>query len=128
MNLLLDTHVLIWMSSDPERLSPRVRRLLEDETNGVAVSMVSFWEMAIKTSLGKLQLGPDWMRRLQAFMRDNAVTTVPIRSEHCAVLISLPFHHRDPFDRMLVAQSQSENMSLVSRDKSLKQYAIDCIW
>ena len=128
MNLLMDTHVFIWMSSDPDRLSPRVRSLLEDEANDVSVSIVSFWEMAIKIGLGKLELGTDWMRRLQAFMRDNTISHLPIRPEHCTALVSLPFHHRDPFDRMLVAQSQSEKMSLVSRDTSLRQYAIECIW
>ena len=116
------------MSSAPERLSPRVRRLLEDETNAVSVSMVSYWEMANKIGLGKLDLGPDWMRRLQSFMHDNTISSLPIRSEHCTALVSLPFHHRDPFDRLLVAQSQSEKMCLVSRDTSLELYAIGCIW
>jgi len=128
MNLLLDTHAFIWMSGAPERLSPRVRGLLEDETNAVSVSMVSYWEMAIKIGLGKLDLGPDWTRRFQSFMHDNTISSLPIRPEHCTALVSLPFHHRDPFDRMLVAQSQSEKMGLVSRDSSLGQYAIECIW
>lgn len=128
MDLLLDTHAFICMSSDPNRLSPRVRRLLEDEANAVSVSIISYWEMAIKISLGKLDLGTNWMRRLQAFMRDNAVSSLPIRSDHLTALVSLPFHHRDPFDRMLVAQSQAERMSLVSRDANLGQYTVECIW
>ncbi len=128
MNLLLDTHAFIWMSGAPERLSPRVYDLLEDDNNAVAVSMVSYWEMAIKIGLGKLDLGPDWTRRLQAFMHDNRVSSLPIRPAHCTAVASLPFHHRDPFDRMLVAQAKSEKLSLISRDASLVRYDIDCIW
>ncbi|VAX10454.1 hypothetical protein MNBD_GAMMA26-211 [hydrothermal vent metagenome] len=128
MDILVDTHALIWMSSQPQRLSPRAVSLLEDETNTVFSSMISFWEIAIKTSLGKLELGSDWMPRLHGFMRDNAVEYLPLRTEHCTMLASLPFHHRDPFDRMLVAQAQSEKLVLVSKDKRLQDYAVEIVW
>ena len=128
MDFLIDTHVLIWMSSQPHRLSPRARALLEDENNAVSVSIVSFWETAIKIGLGKLDLGEDWISRLQGFMRDNAVSSLPLRSEHCAILTSLPFVHRDPFDRMLIAQALSETLVLMSKDTRLSGYAIEVVW
>lgn len=128
MGLLVDTHTLIWMSGQPHRLSPRARSLLEDENNAVFTSMVSFWEMAIKISLGKLDLGEDWMSKLQDFMNNNAVSNLPLRPEHCTVLASLPFHHRDPFDRMLIAQALSEKLALVSKDGNLSSYEVEVVW
>jgi len=128
MDLLVDTHALIWMTGQPVRLSPRARALLEDESNAVFASMVSFWEMAIKISLGKLDLGADWMGKLQGFMRDNAVSNLPLRPEHCTTLALLPFLHRDPFDRMLVAQALSEKQMLISKDRSLGSYDVEVIW
>jgi len=128
MDLLLDTHALLWMSGQPHRLSPRAAALLEDEDNAVFASMVSFWEMAIKISIGKLELEAEWMERLQGFMRDNTVSNLPLRPHHCTTLASLPFHHRDPFDRMLIAQAQSENLILVSRDGNLGEYDVEVVW
>lgn len=128
MDLLVDTHALIWMSSQTHRLSPHTCALLEDETNAVSASMVSFWEMAIKISLGKLDLGTDWMHKLQVFMHDNAVSCIPLRTEHCTTLASLPFHHRDPFDRMLIAQAQSEKLILISKDERLRGYEVEVVW
>ncbi len=128
MDVLVDTHALIWMSSQPHRLSPRTRALLEDETNAVSASMLSFWEIAIKISLGKLDLGVDWMGELQGFMRENAVSSIPLRPEHCTTLASLPFLHRDPFDRMLIAQALSEKLILISRDGSLSGYEVEVVW
>ncbi len=128
MDLLVDTYALIWMSSQPQRLSPTARALLQDETNAVAASMASFWEMAIKISVGKLDLGADWMHELQNFMRDNAVSILPLRPEHCTTLASLPFVHRDPFDRMLIAQALSEKLILISKDGSLSGYEVEIVW
>jgi len=128
VDLLVDTHALIWMSGQPARLSPRSRALLEDENNAVFASMVSFWEMAIKMSLGKLDLGANWIGKLQGFMRDNAVSNLPLRPEHCTTVTSLPFLHRDPFDRMLVAQAISETRTLISRDPNLARYNVEVIW
>lgn len=128
MQLLLDTHALIWTCSQADRLSPRVRALLEDEQNGVFVSIGSFWEMAIKIGLGKLDLGENWAHRLQGFMRDNAVSHLPLRPEHCTELASLPFVNRDPFVRMLVAQAKVEQLRLVSKDARLSGYDVDLVW
>lgn len=116
------------MSSQPQHLSQTARALLEDEKNAVSVSIMSFWEMAIKISLGKLDLGADWMSQLQGFMRDNAVSSLPLRPEHCTTLSSLPFIHRDPFDRMLVAQALSEKLILISKDGGLRGYEVEVVW
>ena len=128
MDLLVDTHALIWMSSQPQRLSPRARALLEDEDNAVSASIASFWEMAIKISLGKLDLGMDWMGELQGFMRENAVSSLPLRPEHCIALTSLPFLHRDPFDRMLIVQALSEKLNLVTKDENIAGYEVAVVW
>jgi len=128
MDLLVDTHVLIWMSSQPQRLSPRARALLEEERNAVSASIASFWEMAIKISLGKLDLGADWMDELQGFMRENAVSSLPLRPEHCTALTALPFLHRDPFDRMLIVQARSENLNLVTKDENMAGYEVAVVW
>jgi PIN domain nuclease of toxin-antitoxin system len=128
MELLVDTHTLIWMSCQPESLSPRARMLLEDGDNRVYVSMASFWEMAIKISLGKLDLGSNWMSKLQGFMGENAIVILPQRPKHCTVLATLPFHHRDPFDRMLIAQALAENQYLVSKDQAFTHYDVGVIW
>ena len=128
MDLLVDTHAIIWMSSQPHRLSPRARALLEDENNAVSASMASFWEMAIKISLGKLDLGAGWMSKLQDFMRDNAVSILPLRPEHCTTLAALPFLHRDPFDRMLIAQALAEKQILISKDGRLSDYGVEVVW
>ena len=128
MNLLVDTHVLIWMSSQPNRLSEHSVEVLENEANTVSASLLSFWEIAIKISIGKLDLKPNWIQLLQTFMRNNSVSSLPLRLEHCATLAALPFHHRDPFDRMLVAQAKSESLSLVSQDVVLSRYDVDVVW
>jgi len=128
MDLLVDTHALIWMSSQPQHLSSRARALLEDEDNAVSASMASFWEMAIKISLGKLDLGVDWMGELQGFMRENAVSSLPLRTEHCIALTSLPFLHHDPFDRMLIVQAQSEKLNLVTKDENIAGYEVAVVW
>ncbi len=128
MDLLLDTHTLIWMSSQPDRLSSPARVFLENENNTVAVSMISFWEMAIKIGLGKLDLGTNWMSRLLKFMADNAVSTLPLCPEHCTTLSALPFIHRDPFDRMLISQALSENLILVTKDSHMRNYGVEVVW
>ncbi|HEC13671.1 MAG TPA: type II toxin-antitoxin system VapC family toxin [Acidiferrobacteraceae bacterium] len=128
MDLLVDTHTLIWMSSQTNRLSSKANSLLEDANNTVYASILSSWELGIKISLGKLDLGKNWMQKLQGFMRANAISSLPLRPEHCTVLAVLPFHHRDPFDRMLIAQAQTENLILISKDRRLRDYEIEVIW
>jgi len=126
MKVLLDTHTFLWGLSDEARLSQRVRTLLPVAETWFSV--VSLWEILIKVQSGKLVLpqpvGPYVMTKL-AF---NSVTVLPLRPDHVLRMESLPLFHRDPFDRMLIAQSLEENLPLVTADSMLRKYGINVIW
>ena len=128
MNALLDTHALLWLADDPQRIPARIVALCEDETNGLNVSITSFWELSIKMSLGKITLGTDALSQLNHWCHDNAIRILPIELSHLHQLQSLPFHHRDPFDRLLIAQAQSENMSIISVNEHFHAYDIEVMW
>ncbi|MDW4896779.1 MULTISPECIES: type II toxin-antitoxin system VapC family toxin [Streptomyces] len=119
MRLLLDTHVALWWLSDSDELSDPVKELLDTEPS-VHLSAVSAWEIAIKQSLGKLD-GPD---DLAERVRDSQFTALPITAGHGVRAGRLPALHRDPFDRILVAQAQIEGMTVVTRDKWIPQYDV----
>jgi PIN domain nuclease of toxin-antitoxin system len=123
MKLLLDTHAWLWWQMAPARLSKAAREAIGAEGNDVFLSAVSSWEMAIKIAAGKLQL-PRPLREMvpESLMLDGFVN-LPIQPAHCFVLSELPMHHRDPFDRMLVAQAIAEGCTLVSADPVLDRYA-----
>ncbi|MDT0347610.1 type II toxin-antitoxin system VapC family toxin [Streptomyces litchfieldiae] len=119
MRLLLDTHVVLWWLSDSPELSDDVKDLLDTEP-AVYVSAVTPWEIAIKQSLGKLDGPEDLAERV----RDSQFTDLPITAGHGVRAGRLPVHHRDPFDRILVAQAQIEGMTVVTRDKRVPQYDV----
>ncbi|MFE4871477.1 type II toxin-antitoxin system VapC family toxin [Streptomyces sp. NPDC056682] len=119
MRLLLDTHVVLWWLDDSPELSGEIKDLLDTEP-GVYVSAVSPWEIAVKQSLGKLDGPQDLAERV----RDSQFTGLPITAGHGVRAERLPAHHRDPFDRILVAQAQIEGMTLVTRDKWIPQYEV----
>lgn len=124
MKLLLDTHVLLWALGDVANLAPRAAAALRDPANDVIASAASFWEIAIKASLGKLELpGPpaDWL--LPAVER-TGFETLAVEPAHALAAGALPPHHRDPFDRMLIAQAALEDLTFVSRDARLGAYGI----
>ncbi len=125
MNALLDTHALLWLADDPQRLPAPIVALCEDETNDLNVSIASFWELTIKMSLCKITLSEDALPRLSRWCHDNAIRILPIELNHLAQLQTLPFHHRDPFDRLLIAQAQSENMPIISVDEHFAAYDVD---
>ena len=118
MRLLLDSHVLIWAAKG--ELSTRALDLIFDEANQLWVSVAGLWEIAIKLGTGRIEVPPDLLTRLPEFQ----VAVLPITVEQAWAARSLPLHHRDPFDRMMVVQAMLEKMTLVTRDKQLKQY--DC--
>lgn len=118
MNLLLDTHVLIWWLADPGRLSERARSAIGDGGNIVFVSAVSVWEMAIKSALGKLRRPDD----LEAQMKRERFEELPIRHAHAQAVGDLRLLHRDPFDRMLIAQARAESLTLVTDDAKVLGY------
>ncbi|MGW9302677.1 type II toxin-antitoxin system VapC family toxin [Streptomyces cyaneofuscatus] len=119
MRLLLDTHVILWWLGDSDELSDQVKDLLDTEPS-VHLSAVSAWEIAIKQSLGKLD-GPD---DLAERVRDSQFTALPITAGHGVRAGRLPALHRDPFDRILIAQAQVEGMTVVTRDRWIPQYDV----
>lgn len=125
---LLDTHTFVWMAASPARIGSAARRRIEASAADLYLSVASVWEMAIKASLGKLKL-PD---RLPAFLEEQLVATrsalLPIRPEHALRVEALPWHHRDPFDRLLVAQAAFEDLTLLSRDAAFDAYGEARIW
>ena len=121
MKLLLDTQILLWAAGLPKRLSPAARKLLSDPQNTLLFSAASLWEVTIKKSLGRadFQVEPRVLRR---GLLDNGYTELPITSQHAVTVDGLPDLHRDPFDRLLLAQALSEGISLVTSDAQLAKY------
>lgn len=128
MKLLLDTHTLLWAIAAAHKLSPQAQQHFLDSDNQLFFSMASLWEICIKVSLGKLTLAPDGMRQLHQALAANQIQWLPIASHHCEALLHLPWHHRDPFDRLLVAQAQQEQLAIISADSQLSAYPIHRIW
>lgn len=128
MNLLLDTHALLWFLAGDARLSGRARTAIEDLGNRRLFSIASAWEIAIKVSLGKLNLIAPFEQIIPGLLYANGIELLPLRPEHVSPLITLPLHHRDPFDRVLVTQAIVENAAIVSADVILDQYDIRRIW
>lgn len=124
MRLLLDTHALIWATRDPERLTDRAAAAIRDPGNDVRVSAVSGWEIAIKRARGRLRF-PDLD---QAMLASRRFTELPVTLRHTTEVGSLPDHHRDPFDRMLVAQARADGLTIVSRDAALTAYEVPILW
>lgn len=125
MRLLLDTHlVLWWMNGEASRISRKALAALGSEGIDPIVSAVTVWEVAIKRGLGKLE-GPD---DLLPQLEHAGVELLPVTARHADLVGSLPFHHRDPFDRLLVAQATVEGLALVSDDEALRRYDVEIVW
>jgi PIN domain nuclease of toxin-antitoxin system len=124
LKLLLDTHTAIWLLSGDERLSDNARRHLIDESSQILLSAAVVWEVAIKRRLGKLDLPESYLDLLLG----AGVQPLSITVTHAAAVEQLPAHHRDPFDRLLVAQASIEGAAIVSRDDALRPYGITLIW
>lgn len=128
MNLLLDTHTFLWFIDGNTKLSERARQLIEDQANTKVVSVASLWEMGIKISLGRLELAQPFEELIPRQMELNGFGLLPLRVSHIAKVIPLPFHHRDPFDRIMVAQCMAEDLSLVSLDPVFDKYSVRRLW
>jgi PIN domain nuclease of toxin-antitoxin system len=128
VKILLDTHVFLWFVDDNPRLSEAARVLIEAEDSQPFLSMASLWEIAIKISLGKLQLGQPYESFVPQQLALNGIGILNISLEHVAAITSLAFHHRDPFDRLIAVQSKIEKMTLVSAEPSIDAYDIARIW
>ncbi len=123
--VLLDTNAMLWLLAGDKRLSPRASTTTKDASRALVVSAVSLWEVAIKRSRGKLAVPADLSRRLAGLRQ---VELLPISPLHAEAVGELPWHHRDPFDRLLVAQARAERLSIVSSDQALAQYGVEVVW
>ncbi|MBD3385391.1 PIN domain-containing protein [candidate division KSB1 bacterium] len=128
MRYLLDTHALLWIVGDDSRLSRKVRRLYLDESNEMLFSMAGIWEMAIKISLGKLHLPATLSDFVREHIRGNKIDILSIELGHLYQLERLEYYHRDPFDRLLIAQAMSENITIISSDGVFERYPVQRIW
>ena len=126
--LLFDTHSFVWWADEPAKLSATALAALEDETNRLFLSDASIWEMQIKIQLGKLKLILPLPDLIESQKRDNEVEILPIKTEHILAMDGLPFHHKDPFDRLLIAQSKLENLTIVTLDPEFPAYGVKRLW
>jgi PIN domain nuclease of toxin-antitoxin system len=128
MNLLLDTHVFLWWNEANPKLSRRARQLLSDPDNALYLSAASVWEMVLKAQSGKLGLPTVPAVYIPARLQHYGMQPLPVTIEHVLALSTLPSYHRDPFDRMLVAQGLVEGLAIVTRDSQVRRYAVETIW
>jgi PIN domain nuclease of toxin-antitoxin system len=128
VKLLLDTHAFLWFVGGDPRLSAAARLAIEDAANLRLFSTAAAWEIALKVSLGKLLLHAPFEDLIPDQLQANGIELLPIEPEHLREIIDLPFHHRDPFDRLLVAQSRREGATLVSADRGLDAYQVERLW
>lgn len=128
MRLLLDTHTFLWWCAADSRLSQTVLQVVADETNEVLVSAVSGWEVAIKARLGKLPLEESPEAFMARMLAHHAFGVLPVTMRHAVRDYALPAHHSDPFDRLLVAQAQLEELTLVTDDALVRRYEVKTLW
>ena len=128
MRLLLDTHALLFWISDPSKLGPNATRAIKDRENEILWSIASTWEVSIKVGLGKLVLPGPVDEVIPEELNRHGFTLLPIEHAHVMAVAKLPMHHRDPFDRLLVAQTLTEKIPLVSADATLDAYGINRLW
>ena len=128
MRLLLDTHAFLWFVTADSKLSANARSLMADLANELLVSPASYWEVAIKVSLGKYPLTVPFEEFFRRGIQDGAMSILPVQIRHAAVLSALPMHHKDPFDRMIVSQAIAEHIPVVSNDVALDKYPVKRLW
>jgi PIN domain nuclease of toxin-antitoxin system len=127
VNLLLDTHTFLWALGEPNLLSERVRELLLDSATHRWVSSVTLWEIAIKVQIGKLDMPMDrqfYLRKLD----DLEARPLAVDLRHSLAMFELPPHHRDPFDRLLIAQAREDGLTIVTRDREFARYEVEIVW
>jgi PIN domain nuclease of toxin-antitoxin system len=125
-NEVITGHPLLWYLDNNPKLPEIWKRSIEDRHNSIAVSMASLWEIAIKVSLGKLELLDD-LTTIENILRQQGIAFLPILTPHLLHLLNLPFHHRDPFDRLIIAQAQAEQLTLVSDDGMFAAYSVSLL-
>ncbi|MBD3241706.1 MAG: PIN domain-containing protein [Chitinivibrionales bacterium] len=128
MRLLLDTHVLLWMPADDPRLSAPARERILDPAVDLLFSAASYWEICLTISIGKLRLAANRERTIDREMTRNTVGWLPLEKRHLRMLPSLPWHHRDPFDRVLIAQAQADRLTILTSDAHIPRYDVPTAW
>jgi len=128
MRVLLDTNSFLWFISGNDRLSIDAKNFIADMQNQLVLSAASLWEIAIKISLGKLDLLQPYGQFIPQQLEENDIAVLPLEIGHLNKVIDLPFHHRDPFDRLIIAQALTEGIPVVSSDAVFSQYAVKLIW
>ena len=128
MRILLDTHAFLWWIDDDSQLSGQARTVITDTANELFFSAASGWEIAIKTQIGKLRFPPNLEQFILKQIQVNSLTVLPMHLSHTLPVYTLPVLHRDPFDRILIAQSQIEAMPILTSDGLIGQYAVETIW
>ena len=128
MKLLLDTHTFLWFIGGSPKLTRYICQLIEEPANERLLSVASLWEMSIKVSLDKLKLSTSFVDLVAEQVYGNAISLLDIAPEHLDVLRTLPFHHRDPFDRLIIAQGLSESLPILSRDNAFDDYGVRRLW
>lgn len=128
MKLLLDTHAFLWFVTDSPKLTPMSKKLIEDETNQRLISIASIWEMAIKHSIDKLRFQPSFDEFIEEQIFVNKLIIINVNLNHIKTVASLPLYHRDPFDRLIIAQSIVEQLPIISADKIFDSYSLIRLW
>lgn len=128
MKYLLDTHAFLWFVTDDDKLSSNARSIIKNSNNEVYFSAASAWEMSIKVRLGRLTIEEDIEPFIIKQLAENNFSTLSITIFHSIYTSKLPEIHKDPFDRMIVAQSKVENLSLISKDNNIKKYKVPVVW
>ncbi|NJO84029.1 MAG: type II toxin-antitoxin system VapC family toxin [Blastochloris sp.] len=124
MKFLLDTQIFIWWDGEPEKIPPRLLQLCEDPANTLVLSIASVWEMQIKAQLGKLEIARPLAEIMAEHQQDNLLELLPVELAHVLTISQLPFHHKDPFDRFIIAQALAEQLTLLSVDRVFAQYPV----
>ncbi len=127
MNFLLDTHTLIWFILGDNKLSENSRKLIIENTRRNFVSIASFWEMAIKINLNRLELNSTFEEFIEK-SQENNFEILPISVLHTSIISQLPLHHRDPFDRMILAQAISKDLTIITKDENFHKYDVKLVW
>ena len=128
MKLLLDTHTALWLLNEYEKLPSSARDYLRDEANALYISVVSTWEVAIKHSIGKLTEFPGGVKLFISALNDLSIEIITVLPEYVEVVEELPFIHRDPFDRLIIATALCENMTIITADENIQKYDVRYIW
>ncbi|MDO4450696.1 MAG: type II toxin-antitoxin system VapC family toxin [Moraxella sp.] len=128
MGYLIDTHIYIWADSEPDKLSQIAKNILDNPNCDVYLSMVTLWELQIKVQLGKLTLKTPLNQAIDYIKQNNLYRILPIKEKDILGLKNLPFHHKDPFDRLLISQAKNNHLTFITVDENIIKYDVNCIF